>query len=333
MDGWKGRKVLVTGAEGFIGSHLVERLVAEGAAVRAFVWYNSFARWGWLEDPEVPRDVLSAIEIMPGDIRDPRRVREAVHGRDVVFHLCSLIAIPFSYVAPDSYVQTNVTGALNVLNACRDEGTSRLVHTSTSEVYGTARRVPIDESHPLQGQSPYSASKIGADMLAESFHRAFGVPVATVRPFNTFGPRQSARAVIPTILAQLHAGATHLRLGSLHPTRDFTFVADTVEAMLRIATCDAALGRVVNVGSGREISIGDLVNLILEVTGHAADVTVEAERVRPAASEVDRLCCDATLAGELAGWHAGVGLREGLERTSGWIAANLRHFKPHEYNR
>jgi len=333
MSNWKGRKVLITGAEGFIGSHLVERLLAAGADVRAFVWYNSFSRWGWLEPPEVPREILQSVEIFPGDIRDPRRVREAVAGCDTVFHLCSLIAIPFSYVAPDSYVQTNVTGALNVLNACRDEGGVRLVHTSTSEVYGSARRVPIDETHPLQGQSPYSASKIGADMLAESFHRSFGLQVATVRPFNTYGPRQSARAVIPTILAQVHSGATRIRLGALHPTRDFTYVADTVEGMVRVAECEGAVGRVVNVGSGHEIAIGDLVRLILDVTGREADVTVETDRVRPPASEVDRLCCDRSVARDMVGWEPVVGLREGIERTSRWVAANLQFFKPDVYNR
>jgi dTDP-glucose 4,6-dehydratase len=328
----KGRKVLVTGADGFIGSHLVEALVASGADVRAFVFYNSFSRWGWLEPPHVPVETLRAIDLFPGDIRDPGRVAEAVHGRDVVFHLASLIAIPYSYVAPDSYVQTNVMGALNVLNACRAQGVARLVHTSTSEVYGTARRVPIDEDHPLQGQSPYSASKIGADVLAESYARAFGVPVVTVRPFNAYGPRQSARAVIPTILSQLLAGATEICLGALSPTRDFTFVQDTVRGFLLAAACDAAVGQVVNVGSGSEISIGDLVSLCMEVTGTEARVVADDARLRPQASEVERLCCDAGKAARLFGWAPEVTLREGLARTAGFIAAHPEAFQAGRYN-
>lgn len=330
MD-WNGRKVLVTGADGFIGSHLVEALVAAGARVRAYAYYNSFSRWGWLEAPEVPRATLDAIELFPGDIRDPGRVRAAVAGQEVVFHLASLIAIPYSYVAPDSYVQTNVGGALNVLNACRDAGVARLIHTSTSEVYGTARRVPIDEEHPLQGQSPYSASKIGADVLACSYHCAFGLPVATVRPFNTYGPRQSARAVIPTILSQLQAGAGRIRLGALSPTRDFTFVEDTVRGFLAAAGCDRALGGVVNVGSGREISVGDLARLLMEVTGRTAEIECEAERLRPPDSEVERLCCDNARAADWMGWRPEVPLREGLARTASWVAAHPEHFKSGTY--
>ncbi|MBI4705036.1 MAG: GDP-mannose 4,6-dehydratase [Deltaproteobacteria bacterium] len=331
MTSWQHKKVLVTGAEGFIGSHLVERLVAEGAEVRAFVLYNSFARWGWLEEPHVPRSTRRAIELFPGDIRDPGRVREAVRGREFVFHLASLIAIPYSYLAPDSFVETNVLGALNVLNACRAEGTARLVHTSTSEVYGTARRVPIDEEHALQPQSPYAASKVGADVLAASYHRSFDTPVVIVRPFNTYGPRQSARAVIPTVLAQLHAGARHIRLGSLTPTRDFNFVTDTVSGFLHAAACDRAVGHVVNVATGTEVAVGDLVRLACELSGREAEIEHDHDRLRPESSEVERLCGDASRLREWTGWVPLVSLREGLERTSAWVAANLDQFKPDEY--
>ena len=326
---WEGKRVLVTGADGFIGSHLAERLAREGARVRAFVYYNSFGRRGWLD--ETAPDLLEAMDAFPGDIRDPGRVAEAVEGQEFVFHLASLIAIPYSYHAPDSYVQTNVGGALNVLNACRRAGVERLVHTSTSEVYGTARYVPIDEKHPLQGQSPYSASKIGADMLAESFHRSFDLPVVTVRPFNTYGPRQSARAVIPTILSQLFSGAKEIKLGALRPTRDFNFVADTVSGFLALARAERAVGRAVNVGSGREIAVGELAELLMKTAGRQAEITCEQERLRPEKSEVDRLLCDASLAGELAGWKPAHTLEEGLEITGRWIRDNLHTFKPEDY--
>ena len=278
-DFWNGKKVLVTGADGFIGSHLAERLGKEGAQVRAFVYYNSFGRWGWLDETEPC--LMKNLEIFAGDIRDPNRVMEAVKGQETVFHLASLIAIPYSYHAPDSYVQTNVGGTLNVLNACRTVEVDRLVHTSTSEVYGTAQYVPIDEKHPLQGQSPYSATKIGADMLAESFCRSFNLPAVIMRPFNTYGPRQSARAVIPTILSQLYEGSKQIKLGALHPTRDFNFVEDIVSGFLALAEADAVVGRVLNVGSGKEISIGDLVDLLFRITGKAAEVICEEERFRP----------------------------------------------------
>ncbi|MEW5911553.1 MAG: NAD-dependent 4,6-dehydratase LegB [Thermodesulfobacteriota bacterium] len=329
MGFWQDLPVLVTGADGFIGSHLSERLAAEGARVRALAYYNSFARWGWLD--ELPAAAREQVEIFPGDIRDPLRVEEAVRGQKVVFHLASLIAIPYSYHAPDSYVQTNVGGALNVLNACRRHGVERLVHTSTSEVYGSARYVPIDEKHPLQGQSPYSASKIGADALAESFWRAFGLPVAIIRPFNTFGPRQSARAVIPTMLSQLAAGAKELRLGALSPTRDFNYVADTVEGFLAVSRAEQAVGRVINVGSGRETAIGDLAAKIMTAMGRQVPIVTEEARLRPAASEVDRLLCDNTLARELAGWQPRHSLEEGLAVTAAWVAANLQHFRPDAY--
>jgi NAD dependent epimerase/dehydratase len=315
---WSGRRVLVTGGEGFIGSHLVERLVHEGAEVRTLVQYNAFGRFGWL-DPAVHVEV----RVIPGDVRDAGRVGEAVDGCEVVFHLAALIGIPYSYVAPESYVQVNVEGTSNVALACRTTGVSRLVHTSTSETYGSALRVPIDEDHPLQPQSPYSASKIGGDMMALSYWHAFELPVAVVRPFNTYGPRQSTRAVIPTILTQLHGGATEIRLGATAPTRDFNYVDDTVSGFLAVAACDRAVGSVVNIGSGREVSIGDLVALLVRTTGSSAEVVVDPDRVRPAGSEVDRLLCDNTRAREWAGWTPEVSLEEGLRRTSDWVKENL----------
>jgi NAD dependent epimerase/dehydratase len=316
---WNGKRVLVTGGEGFIGSHLVEVLVREGADVSALAYYNAFGRWGWLDGSEVAGD----IRIVPGDVRDGQRVMEAVAGCDVVFHLAALIGIPYSYEAPESYIQTNVTGTYNVANACLRHGVSRLVHTSTSEVYGTAITVPISEDHPLQPQSPYSASKIGGDMMALSFHHSFELPVAVARPFNTYGPRQSTRAVIPTILAQLHSGATEIKLGSTTPTRDFNYVEDTVRGFLAVAGCDQALGQVVNIGSGQEISVGALVDLLVEISGRQAKVVVDEARVRPGGSEVERLLCDNARAREWAGWEPQVSLREGLTRTSDWVAANL----------
>jgi NAD dependent epimerase/dehydratase len=327
---WKDTKVLVTGSDGFIGSHLVERLASLGAQVRAFVYYNSFGKWGWLD--ETPAKLMKNIEIFPGDIRDPQRVQEATAGMDTVFHLSSLIAIPYSYYAPDSYVQTNITGALNVCNACRRHHIRRLVHTSTSEVYGTAQYVPIDEKHPLQGQSPYSASKIGADMIAESFYCSFGVPVVIARPFNTYGPRQSARAVIPTILSQLFQGVKQLHLGSLIPTRDFNFVLDTVEGFIALARCEKAVGRVVNIGSGREISIGDLVKLLLKITRRSVVIRRDTERLRPEKSEVNRLCCDSSFLQKMTGWKPKYSLEQGLEITAKWVLKNLDLFRPDRYS-
>ncbi|MCC6198193.1 MAG: GDP-mannose 4,6-dehydratase [Burkholderiales bacterium] len=322
-------RVLATGAGGFIGSHLVERLVREGTRVRAFVHYNSRNDWGNLELIEPA--IKSEVEVVTGDVADPFSVRNAMRGVRTVYHLSSLIAIPYSYVAPQSYVTTNVQGAINVLQAAREEGVERVVHTSTSECYGTARYVPIDEAHPLQGQSPYAASKIGADMIAESYWRSFGLPVATIRPFNTFGPRQSARAVIPTIISQALKGGP-IRLGALTPTRDMNYVDNTVDGFIAIATRPSAVGEVINIGSGREISIADLARLIVKLIGTHAEVVNEADRLRPAASEVERLLCNNEKAGRLTGWTPAVDLEEGLRRTIEWVARNLDRFKTHVYN-
>lgn len=326
---WQNKKVLITGADGFIGSHLTERLAREGAKVRAFVYYNSFGRWGWLDETEP--EFFENIKIFPGDIRDLNRVFEAVEGQDVVFHLASLIAIPYSYHAPASYVQTNVEGTLNILSACRKVGVRRLIHTSTSEVYGTAQYVPIDENHPLRGQSPYAASKIGADMMVESFYQSFNLPAIIIRPFNTYGPRQSSRAVIPTIMSQLFQGCNQIKLGALSPTRDFNYVSDTVSGFLSVALCDKGLGQVINVGSEKEISIGNLAKIIMEVTGKKADIVCEGERLRPPNSEVNRLLCNASKAREWAGWTPKYSLEDGLIETSRWVKNNLKYFKPNLY--
>lgn len=316
MSTWGGRRVVVTGGEGFIGSHLVERLLSEGAHVRALVHYNPFGRWGWLQD------LAGDVEIVAGDVRDGERVARAVEGTEVVFHLAALIGIPYSYEAPESYVQTNVVGSYNVLNGARRAMVERVVQTSTSEVYGTARRVPIDETHPLQPQSPYSASKIGADMLALSFHHSFGLPVSVMRPFNTYGPRQSTRAVIPTVLSQLLAGADVIQVGTTTPTRDFNFVTDTVRGFLAVAASERTVGQVVNVGSGREISIGDLIELLARIAGRTVKVESDAERRRPPGSEVERLLCDNTRIREWTGWLPEVSLEEGLRRTAEWMTGN-----------
>lgn len=331
-----GKKILVTGADGFIGSHLVEALVRAGHDVRAFVLYNSFSSWGWLDaaDP----DLMKSVEIFAGDIRDPNGVRTAMNGCDVVLHLAALIAIPYSYHSPDTYVDTNVKGTLNVVQAARDLGVERVVCTSTSEVYGTARFVPITEDHPLQGQSPYSASKIGADAIALSYHAAFDTPVTVLRPFNTYGPRQSARAVIPTIIAQIAAGARQIKLGALHPTRDFTFVTDTARGFIEAAACDALVGQVTNIGSGFEISIGDTARLIAGVMGAEIEITCDQDRLRPEASEVERLFAGTARAEALMGWapqYGGLeGFRRGLAETADWFRdpANLARYKPHRYN-
>ena len=319
-------KVLVTGAGGFIGSHLVEHLVAQGADVRAFVEYNSFGSWGWLEAS--PDQVKNSIEIFSGDVRDSHAVRQAVQGCDTVYHLAALIGIPYSYLAPESYVDTNITGTLNVIQAATDCSVDRVVHTSTSEVYGTAQYVPIDELHPLNPQSPYAATKAGADQLALSYYRSFGTPVTVVRPFNTFGPRQSARAVIPTVITQLAAhGETsapaRIKLGATSPTRDFTFVADTVAGFLAAAASDVALGEVVNIGTNFEITVGDTVALIAELMDVDATVETAHERLRPDASEVERLWCDNRKAAGFIDWAPTYGGREGfcrgLRETIAWF--------------
>lgn len=317
---------MVTGAGGFIGSHLAERLVEEGASVRAFVHYNGAGRRGWLDSS--PH--ADAMEFVAGDVADQESVWAAVSGCDTVFHLAALIAIPYSYVAPRSYVRTNVEGTLNVMEACRRLDVGRVVHTSTSEVYGTALHVPIDEEHPLQGQSPYSASKIGADKVAESYHLSFGLPVVTVRPFNTYGPRQSARAVIPTIISQCLAGQT-VKLGNLDPTRDLNFVTDTASGFLAAASADNASGQTFNIGTGREISIGDLARLIGEIAGRPVDITTDAQRVRRTGSEVERLLADTTKSKRELGWSSQVTLEEGLARTIEWLRANQGHYRAGVY--
>jgi NAD dependent epimerase/dehydratase len=332
MSDLSGRPVLVTGADGFIGSHLVELLVASGARVRAMVYYNSWNDLGWLR--EVSPSVRSAIEIFPADIRDADRVQQAVAGFEYVFHLSSLIAIPYSYEAPRSYVESNIIGALNVLQACRQSTTlARLVHVSTSEVYGTAQQVPISESHPLVGQSPYAATKIGADKLTESFHLSFGLPVVIARPFNTYGPRQTARAVIPTIASQLLAGNDRLDLGALHPTRDFNYVTDTARGMIALALAANAVGRVVNIGSGQEWSIGRTVELLCEIVGRHVEVVTDQARVRPANSEVNRLLADNSLIRQLSAWQPEVSFIDGLTRTVEWIRGNPQYFDPQRYAR
>ena len=323
---WHGRRVLVTGAGGFIGSHLTERLVALGATTRALVHYNALGTWAWLEASPVRHEM----EVVAGDICDRDSVRHAMQNVEIVFHLAALIAIPYSYHAPASYVRTNVEGTLNVLQVARDIGVARVVHTSTSEVYGTARYTPMDESHPLQGQSPYAASKIGADKMAEAFHLSFGLPVVTVRPFNTFGPRQSARAVIPSIITQCVSGQV-VRLGNLHPTRDLNYVANTVEGFLLAALHPGAVGHTINLGSGQEMSIGDLAQLIARLTGRPLSVETAAERLRPQASEVERLLADNTLAQNLLGWTPGVDLETGLRHTIDWIQAHLERYRPDVY--
>jgi dTDP-glucose 4,6-dehydratase len=327
MD-WTKRKVLVTGAGGFIGGHLTEQLVAQGAHVRAFVRYNSRADVGLLK--LLPQNSYREIEIISGDLRDSEAIRAAAKGVDTIFHLGALIAIPYSYIHPREVIDTNIMGTLNVLMAARDLDVRRVVHTSTSEVYGTAQYVPIDESHPLQGQSPYSASKIGADKIVEGFYRSFDVPVATLRPFNTYGPRQSARAVIPTIITQA-LGSDVVRLGALDPMRDFTFVQDTVQGFLRAGWCEAAVGQEINVGAGDCISIGDLAQKILALVGRDLPILCENQRLRPPQSEVMRLHADTQKARRLLDWEPRVSLEQGLERTIEWIGEHLGLYRPDVY--
>ncbi|MEK7247811.1 MAG: NAD-dependent 4,6-dehydratase LegB [Chloroflexota bacterium] len=329
-------KILITGSDGFIGSHLTEALVRDGHEVRAFVCYNSFNSWGWLD--RCAADVRGQFDVFAGDVRDPHGVRTAMKGHDAVLHLAALIAIPYSYHSPDSYVDTNIKGTLNVVQAARDLGVARVVHTSTSEVYGTAKFVPITEEHPLQGQSPYSASKIGADQIALSFFSSFGTPVVVVRPFNTYGPRQSARAVIPTIITQIASGKRQIALGAVRPTRDFSYVTDTVAGFVAALHSDAAVGQVVNLGSGFEISIGDAVREIAAAMGTEIEVLHDAQRLRPEQSEVERLWASNDKARELMGWtprYAGLdGFRQGLTETAAWFvkAENLAGYKADIYN-
>ena len=326
----KNKKVLITGSEGFIGSHLVERLIELGANVTTFILYNSFNNWGWLD--ALDEKVKKEINVFAGDVRDENSIRKAVVNQDIVFHLAALIAIPYSYYSPASYVDTNVKGTLNVLQACRDLGVEKLIHTSTSEVYGTAQYVPIDENHPLQGQSPYSASKIGADMMAESYYRSFGTPVAIIRPFNTYGPRQSARAVIPTIISQVLSGSKEIKLGSLTPTRDFNYVKDTVEGFIKVAESEKTVGNVTNIGAGREISIGDLAHRIIALSGRDVKITCEEERLRPEKSEVNRLWACNKRAFNITDWKPKYTLDEGLINTIQWVEENLHYFKADIYN-
>ena len=330
------KKILVTGADGFIGSHLTEELVRRGYDVRAFVLYNSFNSWGWLDHCHAK--LKGKFEVFAGDIRDPHGVKEAMTGCDAVLHLAALIAIPYSYHSPDTYVDTNIKGTLNVLQAARQLGVEKVVHTSTSEVYGTARFVPITEHHPLQGQSPYSASKIGADQMALSFHSSFNTPVSVIRPFNTYGPRQSARAIIPTVITQIAAGRRSLKLGAVHPTRDFNYVADTVGGFLAALESERGIGEVINIGSNYEISIGETVQLIAEVMGVSVEIETDQERLRPDKSEVERLWADNGKARELLGWEPAYGGREGfkrgLEQTVDWFRepGNMKNYKTDVYN-
>jgi NAD dependent epimerase/dehydratase len=330
------KKILITGADGFIGSHLTEALVRAGHDVRAFVLYNSFNSWGWLD--HCGEDVKGKFEVFSGDIRDPNGVRTAMKGCDAVLHLAALIAIPYSYHSPDTYVDTNIKGTLNVVQAARDLGVGKVVQTSTSEVYGTARFVPITEDHPLQGQSPYSASKIGADQIAMSFYTSFGTPVSVLRPFNTYGPRQSARAVIPTIITQIANGKRQIKLGAVHPTRDFSYVADTVAGFMAALESDRSIGEVINIGSNFEISIGDTASTIAEVMGVELEILTDEQRLRPVKSEVERLWASNSKARELLGWmpqYGGLnGFRRGLAETVSWFSkpANLASYKSDIYN-
>jgi len=326
----KGRKVLVTGADGFIGSHLTERLLELGAEVRAFCFYNSNGSWGWLD--EAPGYVKRGLDVRLGDIRDSRFVEEAARGIDTVFHLAALIAIPYSYRAPQSFLDTNVQGTLNVLEAARRAGCRRFIQTSTSEVYGTPETVPIRETHPLQGQSPYSASKIAADKICEAYHRSFGVPVVTLRPFNTYGPRQSMRAVLPAILVQLLAGKHRIHLGNLAPKRDLTYVADTVQGFVCAALADEAVGEVIHLGTGQTVSIGELFDAATRALSMEAEVVEDAQRIRPDASEVMVLLSDPGKAREQLGWDAETSLEEGITQTASWIEGRIDRFDADRYH-
>lgn len=322
--------VLITGADGFIGSHLTELLVAEGYSVKALSQYNSFNNWGWLEGVDCRKE----IEVLSGDVRDPHYCKHITKNIDVVFNLAALIAIPYSYVAPDSYVDTNIKGTLNICQAALENGVGRVIHTSTSEVYGTAQYVPIDEKHPLQAQSPYSASKIGADAMAMSFFNSFGLPLTIARPFNTYGPRQSARAVIPTIITQIASGMKQIKLGDTTPTRDFNYVADTCRGFLQLARCEKAVGEVVNIGSNYEISVADTLNVIRELMGSDVEFLTDEQRIRPEKSEVFRLWCDNTKIRGLTGFEPEYSIRDGLQKTIDWLIQpeNLAKYKADIYN-
>jgi len=325
-----GKKVLITGSEGFIGSHLIERLVELGADVTALVQYNSFNNWGWIDTFD--KKVKDSIHVVTGDIREYDGMKRIIKGQEIVFHLAALIAIPYSYLSPMAYIRTNVEGTANVLEACRDYEVQKVIHTSTSETYGTALYVPIDEKHPMQGQSPYSASKIGADKIAESYYRSFNLPVATIRPFNTYGPRQSSRAVIPTIISQILSGKSEIKLGSLTPTRDFNYVKDTVEAFVKIAESDKTIGEVINAGSNYEICIGDTVRKIIGIIGKDVKIICDEERIRPDNSEVNRLWANNTKIKELTAWTPSYNIDDGLKETVKWIKNNMKYFKTDIYN-
>jgi len=328
----KDKKVLITGADGFIGSHLVEALLAEGAKVRAFCYYNSFNSWGWLDT--FPQDILSEIDVFTGDVRDPYGVKKAMEDIDVVFHLAALIGIPYSYHSPDTYVDTNIKGTLNILQAARDAKIEKVLVTSTSEVYGSALYTPIDEKHSKQAQSPYSATKIGADAVTESFYRSFNLPVVTVRPFNTYGPRQSARAVIPTVITQLLSGEEEINLGALEPTRDFVFVLDTAKGFIEIAKADETLGHEINIATGKEISIGNVAEKLINIINPAARIKANEERIRPKKSEVTRLLGSNEKIINLTSWKPEYSLEEGLEETIEWFknAENIKAYKANVYN-
>jgi len=330
------RKILATGADGFIGSHLTEELIRSGNDVRAFVFYNSFNNWGWLD--YAASEIKNNLDVFAGDVRDPHGVKEAMKGCEMVFHLAALIGIPFSYHSPNSYIDTNIKGTLNIVQAARELGLTRIVHTSTSEVYGTALFVPITEDHPLQGQSPYAATKIGADQLAISFYRSFGTPVSIVRPFNTYGPRQSARAVIPSVITQIASGRRNIKIGALHPTRDFNYVKDTVRGFIAVAGTEKCIGEVVNIGSNYEISIGETVRLIAEIMDVEITLDTDKQRLRPERSEVERLWADNAKARDLTGWEPAYGGRDGFKRglaeTAAWFRdpEHLNQYKPGTYN-
>ncbi|NQU17109.1 MAG: SDR family NAD(P)-dependent oxidoreductase [Candidatus Saganbacteria bacterium] len=326
----KNKRVIVTGADGFIGSHLVEALLDEGAKVKAFCFYNSFNSYGWLDS--LPKEKVEQIEIFTGDIRDPYGVRTALKNVDVVFHLAALIGIPYSYHSPDNYVDTNIKGTLNILQAARDLAVEKVLVTSTSEVYGTALYVPIDEKHPLQPQSPYSATKIGADSITESFYCSFDLPVTLVRPFNTYGPRQSARAIIPTIISQIIKGKNQIKLGNLSPTRDLTFVKDTAAAFIAIAKTEGLLGETVNIGMNKEIAMGDLVKLIASIMNKEISVIEDFQRIRPKKSEVERLCCNNSKILKKTNWRPQYDLKKGLKETIDWIENKMSFYKTEMYN-